>query len=54
MAVSGQTKPPEVNPSGGANWDVQAEMDYNGVGQRLSMGAGRIVSMFNVIPKGKK
>ncbi|HKJ38570.1 MAG TPA: SBBP repeat-containing protein [Anaerolineales bacterium] len=36
----------QVEAHNGSNWDVQAEMDYNGLGQRLSMTAAGVTSQY--------
>lgn len=36
----------QVEAHNGSNWDVQAEMSYNGLGQRLSMTAAGVTSQY--------
>ena len=36
----------QVEAHNGSNWDVQAEMNYNGLGQRLSMDAAGVIAYY--------
>jgi RHS repeat-associated protein len=36
----------QVEAHNGSNWDIQAEMNYNGLGQRLSMDAAGVIAYY--------